>query len=343
MSLESGENLSKIWDEFISSCEFPVNLESHRRVVICTPSLETLRLFNSCCLPSNFELTLESMELIGYSRGSVESKYDANKSEKTSVDLQLYAVAVPLKKSSLQYLDVFLNNTGAGSKDSGYGSLEFCFLLDWEMQDQRNWLRNLQDSLAHLKSHGYKVEGDNLSIWCVNSSYIFKLQRNISSWRNYHIDLQQQVLRSFALENGCSLYNVNCESETNTDTYKTNFMAQVTREFDRVEPELAYFPNIAIPTGTDTQNLIATVDSQFSWETIKNDQEKYEMSLPAAKVKPESQNRRSDALDTDLNELVSQGNYENLEQNAMSILDKYKIDVQQELEKLYTETKRTRH
>lgn len=133
-------------------------------------------------------------------------------------------------------------------------NIRWLILLDWSIYDQQLWFEHIEECLKQLKDYSTKT------VLCMNSEYIYEIQKNVPSWYSYHIDYIQQALRWYCLNHNCNLIYTGSKQ----DNFCELLRKYLTNEFEAEDVEMAKTTKLLIPHGYDSLNLIKTVDDTFN-------------------------------------------------------------------------------
>ncbi|KOG97628.1 dynein light intermediate chain [Saccharomyces eubayanus] len=267
--------MSNAWDKLLAQNEPVANAKEtfETTVIIYSPSRKTLQQFTTICFPEGTSPALDT-SLINYATIGWTSDSD-----------QCYTVDVyTLIKNSADTLDLlkpFLQEPTS--------KVHWLILLDWSLNDQKLWLNELFGTFNKIKQLN---DNNNISLWCLNSSEIFNLQRNTTAWQSAHIDFILQTLRSFCHFNESSLIYVDEDSseDEEEETQKLRYQEILKRIIEGRDIkryiEMVKRSRIVIPKGCDSIGLIKTIDERFEPSELGDDQflDKYTDFVPAIDV-----------------------------------------------------------
>lgn len=295
------------WKELLNE-ESRADLSSSKTVVvICSPTVETQRKFEKHYLPNGCEMKNESMLLLGFTSFTVA---DVNlKGNEHNWDI--YSVRFPVNNSAIALLEAVLD------KQSETKLIKWCFLFDWEMSNQKTWLRQLTSSYDMLRQSAFKLSEGSINVLCLSAEQIYTKQKYTTEWHSQHIELIQQALRSFCLLKKCSLVYTDSTS-AGTGEEKHLFINLVSKNYKEISPVFVNPTRIVIPCGSDTVGLIKTLNQAFDPSDVLNEdfiRDDYEKVIPDITIKIVAQHKsRCDGSDSQL---------------------PFSVDVQEELSKLY--------
>lgn len=291
------------------------NETSWKRVaVICAPTIETLRDFEKTFLPPECTLSNQSMSSIGFGFNSL---HNGDTMGNRLVNYELYSTLFPLEDYSLKCLESFI--------DLKSTSVKWWFLLDWNLDDQKYWLRKLIRSLDALKAANANLTAGSITISCLNTDQIYTKQKTTTVWHSTHIEFLQQSLRSFSFLKKCSLIYSDPNDSIRSGVQLFNQL--LNDNYREIQADFVTGTKILIPYGSDTPGLIKTLDESFEPLQVLKEEfvaQRFEKLIPGEK------------LDTDEDEDEGRNEKENDDDDACyDIHHPYIVDVQQELSKLY--------
>ncbi|CAI4050440.1 hypothetical protein SUVZ_13G4300 [Saccharomyces uvarum] len=305
--------MSNAWDKLLAQNESVVNAEEtfETTVVIYSPSGRTLHQFTTVCFPEGTSPALDT-DLINYATIGWTSDLD-----------QCYTLDVyTLIKNSADTLDLirpFLEKPTS--------KVHWLILLDWSLNDQKLWLSELFGTFNKIKQLN---DNNDLSVWCLNSSEIFNLQRNTTAWQSAHIDFILQTLRSFCHFNESSLIYVDEDSseeeeeETQKLRYQEILKGIIEGKDMKRHLEMVKRSKIVIPKGYDSIGLIKTIDERFEPSEVGDDQfvDKYTDFVPAMDVIRDSGKSYNDL-------------------DKLHPLSSFQVDIQEELGKMFVKHRKS--
>ncbi|CAR27811.1 hypothetical protein ZYGR_0N02970 [Zygosaccharomyces rouxii] len=284
-----------------------------RTVVICSPTIETLRSFEKTFLPSNCGLSNQSMHSIGFGFDSLRDGIMGN----TLVNCELYSVLFPLQETSLECLKSFV--------DVKSSTIKWWFLLDWSLNDQKFWLAKLIKSLETLKAANVNLTAGSITISCLNTDHIYAKQKNTTTWHSNHVEFLQQSLRSFSFLEKCSLVYSDPNDSTRSGTQL--FGQLIADNYREIQADFASATKILIPYGSDTPGLIKTLDESFEPLQVLEQifiTQRFEEFIPGEKLEGDQEKEEEEEDDEDVH---------------YDIDHPYSVDIQQELSNLYEKGK----
>lgn len=298
------------WRELLNQ-ESRNDLSSSKTVlVICSPTVETQRKFEKHYLPQGCEMKNESMLLLGFTSATFKDVNSKGKKHHI-IDMDIYSVRSPVDKSVIALLRASLGIQAETTL------IKWCFLFDWEMSNQKTWLRQLSSSYDMLRGSGFKLSEGSINVICLSADQIYIKQKYTTEWHSQHIELIQQTLRSFCLLKKCSLLYTDSTS-AGTDDEKHLFMNLVSKNYREITPIFVNPTRIIIPYGSDTVGLIKTLNDTFDPSNVLNEEfisEDYEKVIPDSTIKNVmQQTNRCDGSEVHL---------------------PFSVDVQEKLSKLY--------
>lgn len=254
--------------------------------VICSISTDTILDFEKQCLKPHCTFSKPIINL-GYTYYDIPSEYKEELNESIAVNhrIDAYALITTFDETPIESIEPLISNDKS--------EIKWTFLLDWTELHQGTWLRFLSKQFESLESKGYDLKNENISVWCMNSDYMFELQKNDILWESFHFEYLQQSLRSVLLYRNGSLIYVDkkrnqlplfeifvklCLHNRN-DKYKS--LNQFT--------EMSETSQVFIPFNSDSEDLIKTIDEEFQpEEVLKPDfMPTFEKVIPYSKPKDE--------------------------------------------------------
>lgn len=242
-------------------------------VVIFTTDGGLLKDFEQHCLTKEirFQDPLVSFDYKPYKVKDVE----------TQSILELYPLVTNYEKCNVEVLSPLLVSSNL---------IKWVFLLDWSQLTQGSWMRYIETQISDLTDKGYTIDNENVVIFCMNSQYMYDIQRNDVRWEPYHFDYLQQCLRSQVYYLNGSLVYVDGE-RLNKDYCKLFIdlcLHEHGMDTERLKDytEMVKFSEICIPFGMDSPELIKTLDEKFEPPRIRNKgfiEDHYERVIPSSK------------------------------------------------------------
>lgn len=303
--------MSNPWTELLKKVDDRAVPRYKKVIIVCAPNVESSRQFEARFLPTGVQTLNETLNVLGFDATSLEVRTSNGRLEHF-LDLDVYTIPFPVKGRSIECLRAFVK-----LEDHQNYDIHYFFLLDWSMSNQRTWLRQLNSSVQLLQDAGSDVSQGSITVCCMNTEHIYTWQKNTAQWLPRHVEFVQQSVRSFCLLKECSL--LYCTSLANSEKEKTDqtvFVDIVSGDFSHIMADLVNPSKLLIPFGSDSIGLIKTVCDSFDPIRVLEEEficEKFETFVPTL----DDSSLRDEAP------------------SNLDLLTPYKVDIQQELAKIY--------
>lgn len=227
--------MDDIWDNIISGYKAPIDPVS---LVIIYRNKKTLKTFQEQYFKDDPTVKMDSDELyMTYTSVEICQK-------------KVYIYSCVCNDKGLDWI----SSTEVLIKKEKKENIRWLILLDWSIYDQQLWFEHLVTCSKQLEEYPIKT------VLCMNSDYIYEIQKNVPSWYSYHIDYMQQALRWHCLNHGFNLLY----TESKQDNFNSLLSKYVSNTFEEEDVEMAKTTKLLIPKGSDSLNLIKILDDSFN-------------------------------------------------------------------------------
>lgn len=306
--------MSNLWSDLLQQNDGDKSTPSRRIVIVCSPTIESLRSFEKTFLPPECEFSNHSMHSIGFTSTNLRKGLETEE----LVHCELYSILFPVQEIQLEQLEAFI--------DLKSSIIKWWFLLDWSLVDQKFWLRKLHTTVRGLKISNTNLKAGSITINCIHTDHIYKKQKNTTDWHSNHVEFLQQTLRSFSLIEQCSLVY---SDPTGSIMSGIQLLGQLLVDnYREIQSDFISASKILIPYGSDTPGLIKTLDESFKPSEIQEDEfitQKFEKFIPGRKLQADQEEQE------EADHSIQEGEYD--------INHPYTVDIQLELSKLHERSK----
>ncbi|CAL9733769.1 cytoplasmic dynein intermediate light chain Dyn3p [Monosporozyma servazzii] len=288
--------MEDIWDKIISEYKVPIDPIS---LVIVYRSKDTLKSFQEQYFKDDPTIKIDSESLyMTYTPAEICQK-------------KVYIYSCVCDDKGLDWISSIEVLTKKEEKEN----IRWLILLDWSIYDQQLWLEHVEACSKQLEEYPIKT------VLCMNSEYIYEIQKNVPSWYSYHIDYIQQALRWLCLSQGFNLLY----TESKQDNFSTLLPKYVSNMFEEQDVEMVKTTKLLIPKGYDSLNLIKTLDDTFNENNCCV--ENFKQVIPSPVIKNKS-----------IGSMVQKSQHFTVSDSSLTLPDPHELDcldIQKQLTKLH--------
>ncbi|CCC69859.1 hypothetical protein NCAS_0D02780 [Naumovozyma castellii] len=274
------------WETFLDLQNGNEFQKLNHTLIFCSPNKKSLSKIKKLLFEKDGGVN-DDFELITFFNVSLKSIM-SNKSG----SLDVYMLYTPTDLETIDLMNTFTKGICSTSRKL----IHWIFVLDWEVPNQKSWLRYLINSFTTLQKLETEHSKTDRAVWCINSEFIRTLFRSTTLWHSHHVDFIQQTLRSFCIRKHSSLAYI----DNNSKKFSIKAILKDILQDDDISPvEMVDQTNILIPFGADSDSLIKTLDDAFDPTSILESEfiSNFETTIPAyprSRLQDNSQDANND-------------------------------------------------